>query len=463
MNALVKSKNFFKSIPSKIKAVPKKIAAKFAGAKEIITQGNGKVSASMIVMGLGQLLYKQWAKGFMFLFIQIAFVVYTVLTGASDLFGFFTLGMRESDAWYGVDGDNSVVMLIMGILAVLMIVLYVVMYIANIKDVYRTQCAVDTLKTPPGFKREVGALLDKSFHKTALALPVLGVCVFSVLPIVFMILIAFTNYGGDIVPPALVDWVGFANFGKILSLGQFAPTFFKIFGWNMLWAVLATAINYFAGLGLALLLNKKCVKGKAFWRAFPILAYAIPGFITLLGFKFMFSYGGPINYYIQAAGGEAIGFLGLDAKWTARLIGLGVNAWISIPSTMLLATGILSNLNTDLYEAARVDGASAWKQFVKITLPYVLFATTPVLITQFIGNFNNFGIFYFLRGGLYADGYFLASDTDLLINWLYNMSIDNNYYSIGAAISLVIFAITSIISLAVYVLSPSYKQEETFR
>ena len=463
MNVATKSKNFFKSIPDRIKKLPKKFAAKFAGAKEIITQGNGRVSASMIVMGLGQLLYRQWAKGFMFLFIHAAFIVYAVLTGASDLFGFFTLGTSESDAWYGVKGDNSVVMLIMGILAILIIILYVVMYIANVKDVYRTQCAIDTLKTPIGFKKEVGALLDKSFHKTALALPVIGVCVFSILPIVFMILIAFTNYGGDVVPPALVDWVGLANFGKILSLGQFAPTFFKIFGWNMLWAVLATAINYFAGLGLALLLNKKCVKGKAIWRAFPILAYAIPGFITLLGFKFMFSYGGPINYYIQQAGGEAVGFLGLDAKWTARLIGLGVNAWISIPSTMLLATGILSNINTDLYEAARVDGASAWKQFVKITLPYVLFATTPVLISQFIGNFNNFGIFYFLRGGLYADGYFLASDTDLLINWLYNMSIDNNYYSIGAAISLVIFVITSAISLAVYVLSPSYKQEETFR
>lgn len=309
----------------------------------------------------------------------------------------------------------------------------------------------------------MGSLLDKSFHKTALALPVIGVCVFSILPIIFMILIAFTNYGGDIVPPALVDWVGFENFKKILSLGQFAPTFFKIFGWNMLWAVLATALNYFAGLGLALLLNKKCVKGKVIWRAFPILAYAIPGFITLLGFKFMFSYGGPINYYITQGGKDAVGFLGLDAKWTARFIGLAVNAWISIPSTMLLATGILSNINTDLYEAARVDGASSWKQFIKITLPYVLFATTPVLITQFIGNFNNFGIFYFLRGGLYVDGYFLASDTDLLINWLYNMSIDNNYYSIGAAISLVIFIITSVISLTVYVLSPSYKQEETFR
>jgi arabinogalactan oligomer/maltooligosaccharide transport system permease protein len=130
---------------------------------------------------------------------------------------------------------------------------------------------------------------------------------------------------------------------------------------------------------------------------------------------------------------------------------------------MLLATGILTNLNNDIYEAAEIDGASPFQQFKSITLPYVLFATTPVLITLFIGNFNNFGIFYFLRGGLYIDGYFLASDTDLLINWLYNLSINNNYYSIGGSISLIIFIITSVISLAVYIMSPSYRQEDTYK
>lgn len=430
---------------------------------DIFKNGDIHVFLSMFIMGSGQLAYKQWAKGFMYLFIQIAFIVYFILTGATDLFGFFTLGLLEGNERYGIEGDNSVVMLIVGILSILILILYIVIYVSNVKDVYRTQSLLDTHRSPESFKKEVLSLFDKNFYKTSLTLPVIGVCVFSILPIIFMILIAFTNYGGDIIPPALVDWVGLANFSKILTLGQFAPTFFKIFGWNLLWAFLSTFLNYFAGLGLAILYNKKCVKGKPLWRGFPILAYAIPGFITLLGFKFMFSYGGPINYYIQQAGGEAIGFLGLNAKWSARIIGLLVNAWISVPSTMLLATGILSNLSNDLYEAARVDGASAFRQFRKITLPYVIFATTPVLINQFIGNFNNFGIFYFLRGGLYSDGYFLASDTDLLINWLYNMSIDNNYYSVGAAISLIIFIITSVISLGVYVLSPSYKQEETFR
>lgn len=130
---------------------------------------------------------------------------------------------------------------------------------------------------------------------------------------------------------------------------------------------------------------------------------------------------------------------------------------------MLLATGNLSNRDVSLYEAAKIDGAGRWKQFEKLTMPFMLFSTMPVLLGQFIGNFNNFGIFYFLRGGLYCDGYFLASDTDLLINWLYNLSIDNNYYGIGAAISLLIFLITSAISLTTYVRSASFKKEDTFR
>ena len=431
--------------------------------KRLLRNANGKVTASMLVMGLGQLLYKQWGKGLMFLAVQLGYLYYLITIGTRDLFGFFTLGSVASNPWYGIDGDNSVVMLIMGVLAWIVTILYIAAYISNIKDVYATQQLVEAGGRPKRFKEELAELLDGQFYKTVLFLPIVGVCVFNILPVVFMILVAFTNYGGDIVPPALIDWVGFANFGKILGLGEFAPTFFKILGWNALWALLSTAINYFGGLGLALILNKKCVKGKVFWRAFPILAYAIPGFITLLGFKFMFSYGGPINYYITEMGNQAIGFLDLDAKWSARIIGLLVNAWISIPSSMLLATGILSNAGQDQYEAARLDGANAFQQFRYLTLPFVIFATTPVLISQFIGNFNNFGIFYFLRGGLYIDGYFLASDTDLLINWLYNLSIDNNYYAIGAAISLVIFIITSAISLAVYVFSPAYRQEETYR
>ena len=181
----------------------------------------------------------------------------------------------------------------------------------------------------------------------------------------------------------------------------------------------------------------------------------------------MFSQSGPINSLLAAAGMDTIFFLTNDAsaKWWARGIGLFVNAWISVPSIMLMTTGILTNINHDLYEASSLDGATPFQQFRKITLPFVVFSTTPVLIGQFVGNFNNFGIFFFIRSGVisnYGD-YFLASDTDLLINWLYNLSVDNNYYSVGAAISLMIFVITATLSLTVYIRSAAYKQEDTYQ
>ena len=436
---------------------------KWKGFLAAVKYSSLQVRLSAVFIGSGQFMYGSRIKGVLYFIAELAMLWYFITRGFKDIAGFFTLGTTKGDAWLGIEGDNSVVMLLMGIFAWIVVGVFISIYVMNLKGAYQLQLRIESGKKALSFREELAQLLDKKFYITVLTLPVLGVCIFNILPIVFMILIAFTNYGGNIVPPELVDWIGLGNFNKLVTLSQFAPTFFKILVWNLLWAVVSTALNYFAGLGLALLLDKKCVKGKAFWRAFPVLAYAIPGFITLVAFKFMFSYGGPINQMIVGAGGTAIGFLDIDAGWMARIIGLVVNCWISVPSIMLLSTGHLSKRDMTLYEAAKIDGATAFQQFRKLTLPFMLFATTPVLLGQFIGNFNNFGIFYFLRGGLYVDGYFLASDTDLLINWLYNLSIDNNYYAIGAAISLVIFLITSTLSLIVYVRSSSYREEDTFQ
>lgn len=431
--------------------------------KDFFRTSSPAVKTSLVIMGVGHLRYGSISKGILYLLVEVSMIWYLIRRGFKDIEGFFTLGTQKADAWAGIAGDNSIIMLLMGIFAWIVVGAFIYIYVQNVKGAREAQRRFEKAIPQKTLKENFRELLDRKFYCLALALPVIGVCIFNVLPIVFMILIAFTDYGGNTVPPELVDWVGLENFKKLIVLKKFGPTFIKILGWNLLWAVMSTVLNYFAGLGLALLLNKDCVRGKNFWRAFPILAYAVPGFITLLAFKFMFSYGGPINQFIVAHGGFAIGFLDIDAKWSARIIGLLVNCWISVPSIMLLATGNLSNRDMSIYEAADIDGANRRQQFNKLTMPYMLFTTMPVLLSQFIGNFNNFGIFYFLRGGLYKDGYFLASDTDLLINWLYNLSIDNNYYSIGAAISLVIFIITSAISLAVYVKSPSYREEDTFQ
>ena len=439
--------NYFKNIPARF--------------KNFFGNSGRETYASMCLMGTGQMLNGQYVKGLLYLLAEVAFVAYFALRGVGDIIGFFTLGTQKADAWLGIEGDNSVIMLLWGIFAWFALVVLVALWVSNIKDAQK-YADMRPFKTLPTFKDDLSSLLNKNFCKFILVLPLVGVGIFNVLPIVFMILIAFTNYGGDIVPPELVDW-SLDSFKKLVALGELSQSFVKILGWNLLWAFASTFANYFMGLGLALLFNKKCVKGKAIWRAFPVLAYAMPGFITLLAFKFMFSNGGPINNMIVADGGKIIDFFGINSTWMSRGIGFFVNAWLSVPSIMLLATGILSNINADLYEAAKIDGASSWVQFKKITLPFVIFSTTPVLISQFIGNFNNFGVFFFLRSNVTSEGYFLASDTDLLINWLYRMSIDKNYYSIGAAISLVIFIITSVLSLVVYVRSASYKKEDTFR
>ena len=365
---------------SKYKSTFKQTVKPIKKLTDFFNDSGKETFASMAFMGAGQVMNGQFGKGVIYILVEIAFIIYLGTSGIMDLIGFFTLGTQKADAWAGIVGDNSVIMLLRGIFAWIVIVGIIAVYLLNVKDAHKYAELKKEEKKLPTLKDDAKSLLNKNFYKSALFLPILGVAIFNVLPIVFMILIAFTNYGGKIVPPELVDWT-FDSFKKLLVIGELSASFVKIFGWNILWAFSSTLFNYFAGLGLALLYNKKCVKGKAIWRAFPILAYAIPGFITLLAFKYMFSNGGPINNIIIANDGKIIDFLGINSKWRARGIGFFVNAWLTIPSIMLLATGVLSNVNNDLYEAAELDGASKWIQFKKITLPFVVFSTTPLLIS----------------------------------------------------------------------------------
>lgn len=422
-----------------------------------------QVKLSCLFMGLGQLFYKQYIKGILYFLVEVGMIIFMVLTGFKMIKGFFTLCVKLPDNIQLIEGDNSVVMLLMGIFAFMVIGVYLVLYISNIKDAYKTFMLVNEEKEIPSFLQSLKKFSDRDFYKIVLFIPIVLVLVINVTPIVFMILVSFTNYTGS--TETTFHWYGFYGFQKLFTASGIASTFGRILLWNIVWAISSTLVNYFLGLGLALLINKKCVRFKAIWRAFPILAYAIPGFITILAFRYMFTVGGPINAILQDFFGfpKPIDFLGVSSKWYTRFIGLGINAWLNVPTTMLLATGILSNMNQSCFEAAKIDGASPFKQFKDLTLPFVVFATTPTLISQFIGNFNNFGVFYYLRRGLTIDGYYCASDTDLLINWLYGLSIKNKLYYIGGAVSLIIFAITATFSLIIYVRSSAYKKEDTYR
>ena len=137
---------------------------------------------------------------------------------------------------------------------------------------------------------------------------------------------------------------------------------------------------------------------------------------------------------------------------------------------MLMATGILMNIPADLYESAKIDGAGPWKQYTKITLPYMLFVTGPYLLTSFIGNMNNFNVIYLLSGGgpsnLDAAGVLGApGETDLLITWLFKMITTSEpaAYNLASVIGIIVFVVVAGISLIVYNVMPSTRNEEDFQ
>ena len=152
--------------------------------------------------------------------------------------------------------------------------------------------------------------------------------------------------------------------------------------------------------------------------------------------------------------------------WTntmiARVTIIVINLWIGIPYTMLQVTGILQNIPAELYEAAKMDGAGQFKIFFRITLPYMLFVTMPYLIASFVGNINNFNVIYLLSGGGPTYVGDTAGQTDLLVTWLYKLTIDQQYYNLGAVIGIMTFVILTVITLITYRNSSSYKNEEAF-
>jgi arabinogalactan oligomer/maltooligosaccharide transport system permease protein len=140
-----------------------------------------------------------------------------------------------------------------------------------------------------------------------------------------------------------------------------------------------------------------------------------------------------------------------------------INCWVGIPYTIMQVTGILQNIPAEQYEAATIDGANPIQQFMNITLPYMIFVLTPYIITSFTGNINNFNIIYLLSGGNPTSVGDSAGQTDLLVTWLYKLSVDKQQYNMGAVIGILTFVVLAAVSLITYRNSGSYKDEEGFK
>ena len=435
--------------------------------RELFKEGDVATKLSFVVMGAANLANKQYLKGLIFLFSQIAFFYWLIRNGLRALSMLATLGTQSQglvfDERLGIEvlqeGDNSMLLLLFGIAAIVICLLLVGLYVINLKSARNIHELKKEGKKIPSTMDDLASLLNERFHATLMTIPLLGVLLFTVLPLLYMISIAFTNYDHTHLPPKnLFTWVGFVNFGNVIS-GNMADTFFPVLGWTLIWATLATVTCFFFGILLALLINTKGLKFKGVWRTIFVTTMAVPQFISLLVMRNLLNGAGPINATLLNLGliDSAIPFL-TDPIW-AKITVIVVNMWIGIPATMLVSTGIIQNLPTDQIEAARIDGANKLQIFRNITFPQILFVMMPALIQQFIGNINNFNVIFLLTGGGPSNSDFYgAGSTDLLVTWLYNLTVNTMDYNLASVIGILIFILSAVFSLLAYTRTNSFKE-----
>ena len=495
---------FTKSLPGFFVNLGKGIAKFFVDFGKRFADGSIGTKLSHFIMGSGSIYHGQIIKGIMFFALQVLFVLYMVLcptitgpngiqvpTGYKSLVNLQLAGhdakfipASSASGWTPegefIPADNSFLMLLLGLVTIAIIILFIIVYLSNIKSSYLADTAVKEGRKPSTFVEDLKALLDNRFHILMLTPTCLAALAFTLLPTILMICLAFTTYNNLDMMSAhtvLFHWNGLSNFASIFSLGktsslgiEISNRFLPVLGWTFIWAVFATFSCYFGGILLAVLINKKGLKGKKVFRTIFILTIAIPQFISLLTMRNLLAPLGPVNSLLVNLGWvkEPIGFLGqsaTDSPILAKVMVIIINMWLGIPYTMLMTSGILMNIPADLYEAAKVDGTSRPKMFFKITLPYVIFITTPYLISSFIGNINSFNTIFLLTGGGPAvpNGNYTAGQTDLLVTWLYKLTIDKGDYNTGAVIGIFTFIITATITLVTYRRSKAYNEEDTFQ
>ena len=449
----------------------KKVNAEFTLLKALV-KGDFATRLTFLICGFGNIFHKQIIKGILFLLVEIGYIYYMITSGIGHLSLLPSLGwLTQEEVWNDAKGiyeytagHQSIQILLYGVITVALSVLFVVYWRACIKSAYKAQCLHKEGKHVNNFVDDLKALAHENLQKSLMAVPLTGIFAFTVLPLIFMICMAFTNYSKIDDHLVLFDWVGLENFGKVLSFSdKIGQTFWGVLGWTLVWAIFATGLNYILGMILAIVINRKGTRFKSFWRVCFMVSVAIPQFVSLLIIRSMFSADGTINMMLKEWGliEQSLPFF-TNATWS-RVMVIVINLWVGIPYTMIQATGILQNIPAELYESARVDGANAFVTFFKITLPYMMFVMTPYLITQFTGNVNNFNVIYLLSGGNPTPIGSTAGKTDLLVTWLYKLTVDQQYYNLGAVIGIMTFVVLAIVALVTYRNTNSYKDEEGFQ
>lgn len=391
-----------------------------------------KAALLSIIPGIGQLYNRQKIKGCLFLGLSILYVFVFADLFNMGFWGLFTLGTE-------VPRDNSIFLLAEGLVALIVLSFGLFFYYLNLRDAYKNGEMIDQHLRVNSIKESYHALLAEGYPYL-LSSPAFILLVFSVIfPILFSIALAFTNYDLYHSAPAnLADWVGLETFKQIFTVDIWRSTFINVFGWTVVWTLVASTLQVSLGILLAVVVHQKKIRFKKFFRTMLVLPWAVPGFITILIF------GGMFNDSFGAINNSILNFFHIapipwmtDANWT-RLALLMIQAWLGFPYIFIVTTGTLQSIPDDLYEASTIDGATALQQFRKITLPLLLYAMAPILITQYTFNFNNFNIIYLFNGGGPAVPGSTAGGTDILVSWIYKLTMQNSQYALAAALTILL-------------------------
>lgn len=406
-----------------------------------------------LLPGGGQFYNKQWLKGLLYLSATVSFAFAFGDLLNIGLWGIVTLGEQ-------IPRDNSVFLLAEGILAIIILFFGVTLYWLNIRDAYKNGQRRD-LQLPVTSLRESYLNLVEQGYPYVISGPAILLLIFAVIfPIMFSFALAFTNYDLYHSPPAhLFDWVGFKTFANIFTVDIWRSTFFDVLGWTVVWTLLASTLQITIGVFLAILVNQKDLKLKRFIRTMFVLPWAVPGFVTILVFAGMF------NDSFGAINNDILAFFSIspipwmtDALWT-RVALILIQGWLGFPYIFIVTTGILQSIPEDLYEAAVIDGATSWDKFMNITLPVILTSMAPTLITQYTFNFNNFNIIYLFNGGGPATPGSTAGGTDILVSWIYKLTMQSSQYALAAALTILLSVFVIAIAMWQFRKSNSFNQE----
>ena len=407
---------------------------------------------SVLFPGLGQLYNLRFLKGILLIIISISFLVTTWHYIDIGLWGIFTLGTIPQE-------HHSIQLLLQGLIALIVLAFGIAIYAYNIWDARSDAEAREAGYKKPTLMQGISHFYDRGFPYY-MVLPGLVMLIFIVvLPLLFMVALAFTDYNQYNAPPRnLLNWVGFKNFTDLFTIGIWKDTFFSVFTWTIVWTFLATTLQIVLGLFLALLVNDKRIKFKRTIRTVLILPWAVPAFVSILIFSALFNPTfGAINRDLLSHLNVMIPWLS-DPFWAKTAL-IMIQTWLGFPFVFALFTGVLQSVPQDMYEAADVDGGTRWQKFRSITLPHLLFATAPLLIMQYAQNFNNFNIIYLFNEGNPPVRGQNAGGTDILISWVYKLTFETNNYNMAAAITIIMGLAISIFAFFWFRRTAAFKEE----